>query len=131
MNFRFTKQFGEKVIRSERTKVLIGDNKIKSMSQHIFDEAWTTVDARDSLVNDRSYGAYARKIESYWLFPSVHPVDKRLRPLIVGGHQERGRRAGTENVASCVALGAACRLAALAPMLLPSVPALNIIRPSR
>jgi cysteine desulfurase len=36
----------------------------------------------------------------------------RLRPLIVGGHQERGRRAGTENVASCVALGAACELAA-------------------
>lgn len=35
----------------------------------------------------------------------------RLRPLIVGGHQERGRRAGTENVASCVALGAACALA--------------------
>ncbi len=35
----------------------------------------------------------------------------RLRPLIVGGHQERGRRAGTENVASCVALGAACELA--------------------
>jgi len=35
----------------------------------------------------------------------------RLRPLIVGGHQERGRRAGTENVASCVALGAACTLA--------------------
>jgi cysteine desulfurase len=36
----------------------------------------------------------------------------KLRPLIVGGHQERGRRAGTENVASCVALGAACELAA-------------------
>jgi cysteine desulfurase len=35
----------------------------------------------------------------------------RLRPLIVGGHQERGRRAGTESVASCVALGAACVLA--------------------
>lgn len=35
----------------------------------------------------------------------------RLRPLIVGGHQERGRRAGTESVASCVALGAACELA--------------------
>jgi cysteine desulfurase len=35
----------------------------------------------------------------------------KLRPLIVGGHQERGRRAGTENVASCVALGAACDLA--------------------
>jgi cysteine desulfurase len=35
----------------------------------------------------------------------------RLRPLIVGGHQERGRRAGTESVASCVGLGAACELA--------------------
>ncbi len=38
----------------------------------------------------------------------------RLRPLIVGGHQERGRRAGTENVAGIVSLGAACRLAAAA-----------------
>jgi len=37
----------------------------------------------------------------------------RLRPLIMGGHQERGRRAGTENVPSCVALGAACELAVL------------------
>ncbi|MBQ7606564.1 MAG: cysteine desulfurase NifS [Desulfovibrionaceae bacterium] len=34
-----------------------------------------------------------------------------FRPLIRGGHQERGRRAGTENTASIVALGAACRLA--------------------
>ncbi|MFH0800690.1 MAG: cysteine desulfurase NifS [Pseudomonadota bacterium] len=32
-------------------------------------------------------------------------------PLIVGGHQERGRRAGTENVASIVALGKAAELA--------------------
>ena len=36
----------------------------------------------------------------------------KLRPLIVGGHQERGRRAGTENVASIVGLGVACELAA-------------------
>ena len=35
----------------------------------------------------------------------------RLRPLIVGGHQERGRRAGTESVTLCVALGAACEFA--------------------
>ncbi len=35
----------------------------------------------------------------------------KLRPLIVGGHQERGRRAGTENVAGIVGLGAACELA--------------------
>jgi cysteine desulfurase len=36
----------------------------------------------------------------------------KLRPLIVGGHQERGRRAGTENVASIAGLGVACDLAA-------------------
>ena len=35
----------------------------------------------------------------------------KLRPLIVGGHQERGRRAGTENVASVAGFGAACDLA--------------------
>ncbi len=35
----------------------------------------------------------------------------RFRPLIRGGHQERGRRAGTENVASIVGLGKACELA--------------------
>ena len=32
-------------------------------------------------------------------------------PLILGGHQERMRRGGTENVASCVGLGEACRIA--------------------
>ena len=35
----------------------------------------------------------------------------RLRPLIVGGHQERGRRAGTENMPGLVGLGRACELA--------------------
>ncbi len=35
----------------------------------------------------------------------------KLRPLIVGGHQERGRRAGTENVAGVAGLGRACVLA--------------------
>lgn len=34
-----------------------------------------------------------------------------LRPLVVGGGQESGRRPGTENVAFIVGLGAACRLA--------------------
>lgn len=35
----------------------------------------------------------------------------RFRPLLRGGHQERGRRAGTENAASIVALGRAAELA--------------------
>jgi cysteine desulfurase len=35
----------------------------------------------------------------------------RYRPLLRGGHQERGRRAGTENVAGIVGLGEAARLA--------------------
>jgi len=35
----------------------------------------------------------------------------RFRPLLRGGHQERGRRAGTENSASIVGLGIACELA--------------------
>jgi cysteine desulfurase len=35
----------------------------------------------------------------------------RFRPLLRGGHQERGRRAGTENAPSIVALGKAAELA--------------------
>lgn len=34
----------------------------------------------------------------------------RFRPLLRGGHQERGRRAGTENAESIVALGKACEM---------------------
>lgn len=36
----------------------------------------------------------------------------RFAPLIVGGHQERGRRGGTENAASIIGLGKACELSA-------------------
>jgi cysteine desulfurase len=34
-----------------------------------------------------------------------------IEPLLVGGHQENGRRGGTENVPSIVALGVGCELA--------------------
>lgn len=36
----------------------------------------------------------------------------RMYPLISGGHQERKRRAGTENVAGIIGLGKACEIAA-------------------
>lgn len=35
----------------------------------------------------------------------------RFSPYMIGGHQERGRRAGTENVASIIGFGKACGLA--------------------
>lgn len=35
----------------------------------------------------------------------------RFKPMMLGGHQERGRRGGTENVASIVGIGKACELA--------------------
>ncbi len=36
----------------------------------------------------------------------------RIAPFLLGGHQEGGRRAGTENVAGIIGLGKACELAA-------------------
>ena len=36
----------------------------------------------------------------------------RFAPFLMGGHQEKGRRAGTENHSSIIALGRACALAA-------------------
>jgi cysteine desulfurase len=36
----------------------------------------------------------------------------KFAPFLIGGHQERGRRGGTENVPSIIGLGVACQLAA-------------------
>jgi len=36
----------------------------------------------------------------------------RFSPLLIGGHQERGRRGGTENTTGIIGLGKACELAA-------------------
>jgi len=36
----------------------------------------------------------------------------RFSPFLIGGHQEKGRRGGTENTPSIIALGKACELAA-------------------
>jgi len=35
----------------------------------------------------------------------------RFHPYLIGGHQEHGRRAGTENVAAIIGMGIACELA--------------------
>jgi len=35
----------------------------------------------------------------------------KIRPFVIGGHQEKGRRGGTENVPYIVGLGTACELA--------------------
>lgn len=45
-------------------------------------------------------------VGALWVRPG-----RTLRPVLVGGGQERGLRPGTENVASIVALGVACRIA--------------------
>jgi hypothetical protein len=46
----------------------------------VFDEAGMLgLDSRTSMANTNDYGAYARKFGAIFIFPSVIPVDKRVR----------------------------------------------------
>ncbi len=82
---------------------------------------WFHSDAVQALgkieVDFRSLGIHALTVSAHKiggpLGAGALVVDKRveLRPLISGGGQERGLRAGTENVAAIVGFGAACEMA--------------------
>lgn len=47
----------------------------------VYDEAGQELDARTSMSNSKAYGAFARKLGIVYLFPSVVPVDRRLRDV--------------------------------------------------
>lgn len=49
----------------------------------ILDEAHQIINARDFQDNNREYGAYARKVQSVWLYPSIDTIDKRVRQVRV------------------------------------------------
>lgn len=49
----------------------------------ILDESWQFIDARLSRSMYTLYGAWARKIGSFWLFPSIYPPDVRVRSVTV------------------------------------------------
>jgi hypothetical protein len=47
----------------------------------ILDEGWAFADARGSARGFKGYGAFFRKLGSYFISPSVYRVDKRMRPV--------------------------------------------------
>jgi hypothetical protein len=50
----------------------------------IIDEAWQFLDARVWMTNAQNlYGAWARHMGSFWLFPSIFPPDNRVRLVTV------------------------------------------------
>lgn len=49
----------------------------------VIDEAWQIMDNRYSVDNFSFYGAWSRKTNTVWAFPSVYGVDKRVRGLQV------------------------------------------------
>jgi cysteine desulfurase len=83
--------------------------------------AWFHTDAVQALgkiaVDFRALGVHAMTVSAHKIYgpkgAAALICDKRveLRPQIAGGSQERGLRAGTENVAAIVGFGAACEFA--------------------
>jgi cysteine desulfurase len=83
--------------------------------------AWFHTDAVQALgkiaVDFRALGVNAMTVSAHKIYgpkgAAALICDKRieLRPQIAGGSQERGLRAGTENVAAIVGFGAACEIA--------------------
>ena len=49
----------------------------------ILDESWQFIDSRLSRNMQSVYGAWARKLGSFWLFPSIYPPDNRVRCVTV------------------------------------------------
>ncbi len=49
----------------------------------VFDEPWTELDNRTSMSNTNIYGAFGRKFESYWAYPSAIQLDSRQAQLTV------------------------------------------------
>lgn len=47
----------------------------------ILDEGWSFADARQSAKGFKGYGAFFRKLGSYFISPSVYRVDRRMRPV--------------------------------------------------
>jgi cysteine desulfurase len=83
--------------------------------------AWFHTDAVQALgkikIDFRALGVHAMTLSAHKIYgpkgAGALICDKRieLKPQIAGGSQERGLRAGTENVAAIVGFGAACELA--------------------
>lgn len=49
----------------------------------VIDEAWQIIDSRYSVSNFSFYGAWSRKSNTFWTFPSVYAIDKRVRAMSV------------------------------------------------
>ncbi len=95
-------------------------NDVRALAAEV-DDAWIHSDAVQMLgkepVDFRQLGVHALTISAHKIHGPVGAgaliVSKRvdMQPLIAGGGQEHGLRAGTENLAAIVGFGRACEIA--------------------